>query len=536
MKTGVWAFTVAGAIVAGCGGGGGSSATDNGAGYQAGSGPRGGAALYSDFRTGKKLVLHQRGVIAVTPATLRDRLAAMESTLGAFDGVFLRLPTTGDALTKGLAVTASAIAKDMEPLYALQPARLKYNFAVVTMQHDLDAFDDWSVPIANFTALAKVARDAGLVGIVIDNESASGLRVNYPYDLKFPTRTIEDYRAQTQLVGKKIMQAIVAEFPDAAVVVLRGAAGAEPKSPVNLVNREFDSAQLLGSFFAGFVEARGTRSLLVDGGTDYGLRTAEQFDASSAWRRTGLASTVTNSVFLSDALRADWPAAVNVSFGLRELDGAHGNLLPNDPQLWASALLGALRSADTFVWASFDLTDLTKAGATDPWVTAATRAKAAAATPGGSLAPAAPMSGTGLMAQYFSQIDESELAQTVVDPIIDNVWSGTGPINTILSGQNDNFSVIWSGYLEAPVTGTYTIFGTTDDGMQIYIGNTLVVDAFFFQAPTEHAGTIDLVAGTRYPIKIRYFEGGGLTEAHVAWQPPGDVKAVVPTERMYPFK
>ena len=526
-----------GAVVAACGGGSGtSSGTDTGPGYQAGPGPQGGSALYSQFRTGKKLVLHQRELIAVTPAAFRDRLATMETTLAAFDGVFLRLPTTGDKITTATPVTASAIATDLQPLYALKPARLKYNFAVVTMQHDLDAFDDWSPVVANFSALAKVARDAGLVGIVIDDEAQAGLRVNYPYDLKFPNRTLQDYRAQTQLVGKKIMQAIVAEFPDAAVVVLRGAAGADPATPVNLVNRESDTAQLLGPFFAGFVEARIASSLLVDGGTDYGLRTAEQFDGSAAWRRTGLPSAATNSAFISDALRASWPAAVNISFGLRELDGAHGNLLPNDTTLWASTVLSALRSTDTFVWASFDLTDLTKAAASDPWVAAASRAKTAAASPSGSLAPSAPASGTGLLAQYFAQIDESELAQTIVDATIDNVWSGTGPVNTILAGQNDNFSVVWSGYVEAPATGTYTIFGTTDDGMQISIGGTLVVDAFFFQAPTEHSGTIDLVAGTRYPIKIRYFEGGGLTEAHVAWQPPGDVKALIPSQRMYPFR
>lgn len=37
-------------------------------------------------------------------------------------------------------------------------------------------------------------------------------------------------------------------------------------------------------------------------------------------------------------------------------------------------------------------------------------------------------------------------------------------------------------------------------------------------------------------LTIRYFEGGGETEAHVAWQPPADVKSLVPTERIYPYK
>jgi hypothetical protein len=259
----------------GNGAGNGNGGGDDGTGYPAGPGPQGGAALYSDFRTGKKLVLHQRGIFEVTPAVLRDRLATMESTLAAFDGAFLKLPATGAQITTATAVKASAIAADLQPLYALKPTRFKYNFAVVPVQRDLDVFDDWTVPLANVGALARVARDAGLVGIVVENESIGGLRVNYPYDVKFANRTIEDYRAQTQLVGKKIMQAILAEFPDAAVVVLRGPAGTDPASPANLVNREADSAQLLGSFFAGFVEGKGARALLVDGGTDYGLRTAE---------------------------------------------------------------------------------------------------------------------------------------------------------------------------------------------------------------------------------------------------------------------
>ena len=57
--------------------------------------------------------------------------------------------------------------------------------------------------------------------------------------------------------------------------------------------------------------------------------------------------------------------------------------------------------------------------------------------------------------------------------------------------------------------------------MQIHVDGMAVVDAFFYQAPTEHAGTIDLVAGQRYRIKIRNFQGGGETEAHVSWQTAG---------------
>ena len=480
-------------------------------------------------------MLHQRDGLAVTPTKLRDRLAAMETALDAFDGAFLTLPTATAGVMKPTALSAATIASELEPIYAIAPTKFKYNFAVVTAAHDLDPFDDWSVVYANVGNMAKAAKDAGLVGLVIDNESLGGLRVNYPFDLKYPAKTLDQYRAQTQLVGKSLMQAVVTSFPDAVVVVMRGPAGAEPKSPGTLVNREADTAQLLGPYFAGFVEGNGPRTLVVDGGTDYGLRTSEQFAASADWRKNALPSADVGSAFMSASIRGAWPDAVRVSFGINEIDGAHGNLLPNDPTLYANSVLQAMKSADMFAWASFTLTDLTKAAAADPFPTAARKARAVLAAPATAhLAPQGSGTGTGLMAQYFSNIDETELAQTVVDPYLDNVWTGTGPFNTILSGQNDNFSVIWSGYIEAPVTGTYTIFGTTDDGMQIMIDGKMVVDAFYFQGPTEHAGTIDLVAGKRYPIKIRYFEGGGATEAHLAWQPPNNDKGIIPQAWLYP--
>ena len=43
------------------------------------------------------------------------------------------------------------------------------------------------------------------------------------------------------------------------------------------------------------------------------------------------------------------------------------------------------------------------------------------------------------------------------------------------------------------------------------------------------------MAGQRYPIKIRNFQGGGQTEAHVSWQIPGGLKELLPVERMYPY-
>lgn len=574
MKLRVWWMSIVAAWLVACGGGnsnsdsggtadssasgttdttvGGNSGNNTANGYQAGPGPQGGATLYSGFRSSKKLVLHQRSTIAITPASFRDRLTTMEAAIDAFDGVFLKMPTASDAVMRNTALAAATIATDLAPLYALKPTKLKYNFAMVTVKNDLDPFDDWTTVLANFSNLAKVARDAGLVGIVIDNEDLGGLRANYPYDVKVQTKSADEYRAQTQAVSKRIMQAITAEFPDAVVVVLRGPAGAEPKAPANLVNCESrDPANaafqvvgatcgdnptvLLGPFFAGFVEGNGARSLVVDGGTDYGLRTAEQFSGSATWRKTTIAQASTGSAFMSPVLRGAWPA-VSVSFGVRELDGARGNLLPNVSSLFAATLSGAMQSSNHFAWASFDVTDMTKVGAGNEWAAAARSGKAAGLSTSTRLASAAAGSGTGLMAQYFAQTDESELLQTIVDATVDFEWNTVGPTHTILGETKDNFSVVWTGYIEAPANGMYTFVSSTDDGMTVTVDGTRVVDRFFYQGESEQVGmSIALEAGKRYPITIHWFQGNGGAAAHVWWIAPGAMtKALLPANRLYP--
>ena len=86
------------------------------------------------------------------------------------------------------------------------------------------------------------------------------------------------------------------------------------------------------------------------------------------------------------------------------------------------------------------------------------------------LGSSAAASGTGLMAQYFAQPDQTDLAETTIDALIDYEWTLAGPTTTTRFPQQANYAVVWSGYIEAPVCGTYTIYATTDDGMRVTIG------------------------------------------------------------------
>lgn len=97
---------------------------------------------------------------------------------------------------------------------------------------------------------------------------------------------------------------------------------------------------------------------------------------------------------------------------------------------------------------------------------------------------------------------------------------------------SDRFAFTFSGYLEAPVDGTYTLSTTSDDGSRLWIGDRLVVDNDGLHAARERSGTIGLKAG-RHALLIGMFEATGGETLSVAWQGPGIAKQAIPAARLW---
>jgi hypothetical protein len=145
--------------------------------------------------------------------------------------------------------------------------------------------------------------------------------------------------------------------------------------------------------------------------------------------------------------------------------------------------------------------------------------------------PAPPVgSGDGLLGTYFDNIDFTAQKLTRVDPTI-NFDFGTGsPAPSI---GVDTFSIRWTGLVQAQFTQTYTFYTTSDDGIRLFLNNQSVVDSFVDQSPMEHSGTINLVAGLTYAIKLEYYENGGGAVAKLAWSSPSTVKQIIPKNQLF---
>jgi hypothetical protein len=135
--------------------------------------------------------------------------------------------------------------------------------------------------------------------------------------------------------------------------------------------------------------------------------------------------------------------------------------------------------------------------------------------------------GTGLMGNYFSNMDFTSLAFTRLDTNINFNWGTNSPDASRMSDA-DTFSVRWSGYITVPTTGHYTFYTTTDDGARLTINGQRIIDKLVPQAATEWSGGIDLVAGQRYAFTMEYFDRYGGAQAKLQWAGPGMTKQVVP--------
>jgi glucose/arabinose dehydrogenase len=138
--------------------------------------------------------------------------------------------------------------------------------------------------------------------------------------------------------------------------------------------------------------------------------------------------------------------------------------------------------------------------------------------------------GNGLAVTYYNNIDFTGTTVTGVDPVVDFSWGGGSPSAAIGA---DTFSARWTGQVEAPVTGTYTFYTQSDDGVRLWVNGQQLVNNWTNHASTENSGTIALTAGQRYDIRMEFYENGGSAVARLSWSAPSIAKAIVPTTRLF---
>ncbi|UYZ58193.1 PA14 domain-containing protein [Hymenobacter latericus] len=129
----------------------------------------------------------------------------------------------------------------------------------------------------------------------------------------------------------------------------------------------------------------------------------------------------------------------------------------------------------------------------------------------------APAVGSGLRAEYYLGERFEQRAYTRTDPQINFDWRFESPAPGVPA---ENFSVRWTGYLLAPVSGVYTFHIAVDDGMRVWLGNRKILDEWRYQSEIQATRQVRLTAGEYYPLRVEYFQGSAPTRAFLGWVLP----------------
>ncbi|MEM8907421.1 MAG: PA14 domain-containing protein, partial [Bacteroidota bacterium] len=143
-----------------------------------------------------------------------------------------------------------------------------------------------------------------------------------------------------------------------------------------------------------------------------------------------------------------------------------------------------------------------------------------------------PGGGTGLIANYFDNIDFTDLAFERIDPVIDFDWDTGSPDPSM---GNNTFSIRWEGELQAFYEETYTLTVTADDGVRLWVDDQLLIDEWVDQAPTSYSANLPLMANTRVPIKMEFYENAGGAVAQLEWSSPSQALEVIPQNALFPL-
>ncbi|MEZ6094126.1 MAG: PQQ-dependent sugar dehydrogenase [Pirellulaceae bacterium] len=138
--------------------------------------------------------------------------------------------------------------------------------------------------------------------------------------------------------------------------------------------------------------------------------------------------------------------------------------------------------------------------------------------------------GPGLLGEYFDDLDFANRFLNRVDSTIDFDWTLAAPA---IGMQTDTYSIRWTGRIEPRFSETYSFQTLTDDGVRLWIDNTLIIDEWQDQAASTYTGTIDLLAGVLYDIRMEYYENQDVAVAQLSWQSAQQSLEVIPKSQLY---
>lgn len=116
-----------------------------------------------------------------------------------------------------------------------------------------------------------------------------------------------------------------------------------------------------------------------------------------------------------------------------------------------------------------------------------------------------------------------------------NWGSGTPTIFPSVSGNNERFSIRWTGSVVPTVTGSYEFRLYSDDGMRLDLDGTQIVDYWTLHGPSYSSisAAQALTSGQAYTVQAEHYEHTGQAVAQIEWRRDGGAWENIPNTNLH---
>ena len=103
-----------------------------------------------------------------------------------------------------------------------------------------------------------------------------------------------------------------------------------------------------------------------------------------------------------------------------------------------------------------------------------------------------------------------------------------------MSGLSDDVGAVFTGMIDFPEAGLWTLYTESDDGSKLFVDGGMVVDNDGLHAMIEVGGSIEVIEPGPVAVRVEFFERGGGAGLIVRWEGPSVPKSVVPSSAWRP--
>lgn len=139
------------------------------------------------------------------------------------------------------------------------------------------------------------------------------------------------------------------------------------------------------------------------------------------------------------------------------------------------------------------------------------------------------LAGRGLAGYYFAGTDFTQVKLKREDAQVNFAWQGS-PDASIPAG---GFGARWSGRVMPKYSETCNFYTRTTGGVRLWVNNNLIINDWSVHPLKDNKGSITLLGGVRYDIRLEYFDTSSDPFVQLQWASKRQGREVVPQNRLF---